>query len=239
MSDAMLLGVLRMPHELAMADELSRSQCWSRASEAADRIESDAARIAELAAENVKLRGLHYAVGTTDVRDLPAEVRNACGYGDYYRDRLSSQAERIDDLESALKRILRLCKLPGDTPTDSIDPLVAATINGLRLPQVGHRTGLTVEELEARLAKYEQPDDNEPVTGGWLRSIGFRRNGILPHGHTFVVDQLGGDAWVSVTIETGASSLDIGSVYGGLTFVRPNPTRGQVRRLIAALKGEP
>lgn len=50
MSDTMLLGVLRMPHALAMADELSRLQCWSRASEAADRIEADAARIAELEA---------------------------------------------------------------------------------------------------------------------------------------------------------------------------------------------
>ena len=40
MSDVMLLGVLRMPHELAMADDLSRSQCWSRAAEAADRIEA-------------------------------------------------------------------------------------------------------------------------------------------------------------------------------------------------------
>ena len=48
MSDVMLLGVLRMPHELAMADDLSRSQCWSRAAEAADRIEADAERVAAL-----------------------------------------------------------------------------------------------------------------------------------------------------------------------------------------------
>lgn len=50
MSDTMLLSVLRMPHALAMADELSRLQCWSRAAEAADRIETDADRIAELEA---------------------------------------------------------------------------------------------------------------------------------------------------------------------------------------------
>jgi hypothetical protein len=39
MSDLMLLGVLRMPYELAMSDELSRLQFWERAQEAANRIE--------------------------------------------------------------------------------------------------------------------------------------------------------------------------------------------------------
>lgn len=40
MSDVMLLGVLRMPYELAMHDELSRRQFYERAQEAADRIEA-------------------------------------------------------------------------------------------------------------------------------------------------------------------------------------------------------
>ena len=39
MSDLMLFGVLRMPHELAMADELSRRQYWERGQQAADEIE--------------------------------------------------------------------------------------------------------------------------------------------------------------------------------------------------------
>ena len=38
MSDTMLLGVLRMPYELAMSTELSRRQFYERALEAADRI---------------------------------------------------------------------------------------------------------------------------------------------------------------------------------------------------------
>jgi hypothetical protein len=39
MSDVMLFGVLRMPYELAMADEVSRFQFYDRAQEAAQRIE--------------------------------------------------------------------------------------------------------------------------------------------------------------------------------------------------------
>lgn len=52
MSDLMFYGVLRMPYEMAMADELSRLQFYSRAKEAADRIEAADKRIAELEAEN-------------------------------------------------------------------------------------------------------------------------------------------------------------------------------------------
>lgn len=39
MSDVMLFGVLRMPYEMAMGDELSRRQFYSRVQEAADRLE--------------------------------------------------------------------------------------------------------------------------------------------------------------------------------------------------------
>lgn len=56
MSDAMLLGVLRMPYELTMSDDLSRAQFHQRAQQAADRIESDADRIAALEAENEALK---------------------------------------------------------------------------------------------------------------------------------------------------------------------------------------
>lgn len=40
MSDVMLFGVLRMPYEMAMGDELSRYQFWQRVQEAADRLEA-------------------------------------------------------------------------------------------------------------------------------------------------------------------------------------------------------
>lgn len=49
MSDVMFYGVLRMPYELVMSDELSRRQFYSRAQEAADRVaqlEADARRAA-------------------------------------------------------------------------------------------------------------------------------------------------------------------------------------------------
>ena len=39
MSDLMLFGVLRMPQDLAMADEFSRHQFYDRAQQAADRLE--------------------------------------------------------------------------------------------------------------------------------------------------------------------------------------------------------
>ena len=51
MGDVMLLGVLRMPYEMAMGGELARIQFHSRAKQAADRIEADAAEIANLRAE--------------------------------------------------------------------------------------------------------------------------------------------------------------------------------------------
>jgi hypothetical protein len=47
MSDVMLFGVLRMPYELAMGDELSRRQFYGRAQEAADRIEALEAELAD------------------------------------------------------------------------------------------------------------------------------------------------------------------------------------------------
>jgi hypothetical protein len=48
MSDDMLLGVLRMPIDLAMSTDLARTQYWFRGQEAADRIEADARLIEEL-----------------------------------------------------------------------------------------------------------------------------------------------------------------------------------------------
>jgi len=39
MSDVMFYGVLRMPYEMSMADEISRIQFYGRAQQAADRVE--------------------------------------------------------------------------------------------------------------------------------------------------------------------------------------------------------
>lgn len=63
MSDMMLLGVLRMPYEVAMSNELSRLQFHQRAQSAADRIEADADRIAELERQvAVLVDALEYAI---------------------------------------------------------------------------------------------------------------------------------------------------------------------------------
>jgi|GEM_PF-2988825 len=48
MSDQMLLGALRMPYDMAMRDEIARHHFHGRAKQAADRIESDGRRIADL-----------------------------------------------------------------------------------------------------------------------------------------------------------------------------------------------
>ncbi|KQQ40412.1 hypothetical protein ASF61_06555 [Duganella sp. Leaf126] len=51
MGDTMFYGVLRMPYELAMADEISRRQFHSRALEAADRVQRAERENAELRAQ--------------------------------------------------------------------------------------------------------------------------------------------------------------------------------------------
>ena len=48
MSDVMLYGVLRMPYEMAMADEMSRFQFYQRAQQALDRLEVAEARVDKL-----------------------------------------------------------------------------------------------------------------------------------------------------------------------------------------------
>jgi hypothetical protein len=71
MSDVMFYGVLRMPYELAMSDELSRKQFYSRAQEAADRAEVAEKRIAELEAALASCY-CHTAEHLAEILDLPA-----------------------------------------------------------------------------------------------------------------------------------------------------------------------
>ena len=56
MGDAMFFGVLRMPYEMAMADEMSRHQFHSRAQEAADRVEQMMDELDALRRENAALK---------------------------------------------------------------------------------------------------------------------------------------------------------------------------------------
>lgn len=48
MSDLMFYGVLNMPYELAMADEISRLQFYGRVKEAVDRLQKAEADVANL-----------------------------------------------------------------------------------------------------------------------------------------------------------------------------------------------
>jgi len=54
-SDLMLFGVLQMPLDMTMANDVSRSQFHGRAQEAVKRIKSDAARIKQLEAQVARL----------------------------------------------------------------------------------------------------------------------------------------------------------------------------------------
>jgi hypothetical protein len=71
MSDVMFYGVLRMPYELAMSDELSRKQLYSRAQEAADRAEAAEKRLAQLEAA-LSSCYCHTGQHLAEVLDLPA-----------------------------------------------------------------------------------------------------------------------------------------------------------------------
>jgi hypothetical protein len=53
MSDLMLYGVLRMPYDLTMANELSRRQFYSRVQEAAGRLEAAEGKLAEIESNRV------------------------------------------------------------------------------------------------------------------------------------------------------------------------------------------
>jgi hypothetical protein len=71
MSDLMFYGVLRMPYEMAMADEICRIQFYGRAQQAADRVQAAEREIAELRAA---LASQSVAV-PAEVDDLAALVR--------------------------------------------------------------------------------------------------------------------------------------------------------------------
>lgn len=83
MSDVMLIGVLRMPYEMAMGSTLSQMQYHSRGLEAAERILADEARIAELEADRDKWRNECLAANESERKlfqrqaELEAEVIEA------------------------------------------------------------------------------------------------------------------------------------------------------------------
>lgn len=96
------------------------------------------------------------------------------------------------------------------------------------------RRDIRIAELESRLAKYEQPDDAEPVTEERflaMHDAERRPDSTLrmeisilggPIAYLYWEPQFGCDGW-SIGIET----------------IPPLKTIGQLRRLVNALRGEP
>lgn len=105
------------------------------------------------------------------------------------------------------------------------------------------RRDIRIAELESRLAKYEQPDDAEPVTWEFLLGLGFRHDD-----ETIESPTSGFDDWV-LYLHDDNDRVEI-RLYRDTTLtndcwinsrgiIAAPQTRGQVRRLIAALRGEP
>jgi len=100
MSDVMLLGVLKMPYEMAMSSELSRLQFHDRAQEAAERIETDAATIESLQAKVAALK-----------RDLDAvaeaSTRQNIAAGEVWKERDALRV-KVMELEKDAERYRKL-----------------------------------------------------------------------------------------------------------------------------------
>jgi hypothetical protein len=101
MSDVMLLGVLRMPIEYGGGPLSPMAQFVSRAREAADRIESDAAELRRLHAENERLTTL-----LADVGQVEAELAEK-----------SDEVHRLHALVAACEPYLK----EGETPAERIE----------------------------------------------------------------------------------------------------------------------
>lgn len=109
-------------------------------------------------------------------------------------------------------------------------------------------------DLRSRLAKYEREDDWEPVTSEWLREIGGYNIPLFGDGRRGIAVKVETAfaqfilCFYAQSIDRGEVSIwgiaDLGDRIQLLPTRRCRPSadsviyRGQVRRLIATLKGE-
>lgn len=81
-------------------------------------------------------------------------------------------------------------------------------------------------------------DDNEPITAEWLSQPEWTPNGPLEWcteiGNDLIRVSLRADGTFRVSIENDEGEVD----GGGVVVLRSIKTRGQLRKLVAALKGE-
>jgi hypothetical protein len=106
-----------------------------------------------------------------------------------------------------------------------------AAVSGRHRPDLGYSDLPYPHDICAAFARrlldlLPPPDENEPVTGDWLKAVGFRGDNFK---NPWFVLQENPALGLSVRFRDGTCSLWM----GGST--QHNPTRGHVRRLCAAL----
>ena len=95
MSDTMLIGVLKMPYELAMNSEMSRTQFYDRAQEAVERIETQEETIRRLM---VLLKAGHVLSTWADCINWNARDKDNQGE---WLDELKDRITKFQELETA------------------------------------------------------------------------------------------------------------------------------------------
>lgn len=111
MSDTMLFGILRMPFDLAMSDEISRHQYWQRGIQAADEIEKLRADllIQQGCCDGAAAQDAHIQrereEHNAEVERLCAERDEACDEGDLVRAERNDLLSEVERLREALRKI--------------------------------------------------------------------------------------------------------------------------------------
>lgn len=118
MGDVMLFGVLRMPYDMAMADEYTRYQYHQRGLQAADAIEA-------LQAENARLRKLDVEYGRVETAIIMADP-HFDGDSDHANcaDRLIASVQRMkaqlaEARDKALEDAAQCCEREADRCDDA------------------------------------------------------------------------------------------------------------------------
>jgi hypothetical protein len=206
----MFFGVLRMPYEMAMSNELSRIQFYSRAQEAADRVE-------KLEAENESLRRAAPVVGDDGLLPLTDEqieekFKTALGRwedGSYWaiedadlhpfvRGLIAPYVERIGQLEREYAE-LREASLMISAEVSRLQIAAIAADRAARAQQQA-QTSISREAFERWWAQYGDP--NSYVDEAWAALIAYidgRTAGTAP------------DGWKLVPVEPSAEMLKAGA----------------------------
>ena len=111
MSDAMLFGILRMPFDLAMADEISRHQYWQRGQYAAHEIQRLRAKVEQQAQHIERLQS-----------KIDAERSCACSY-DAPGDVCAAHSPALAEARAQVERLRAAATSAGAALAAAIDLL--------------------------------------------------------------------------------------------------------------------